>query len=247
MRMNKFCFMFLIFSLLELNLEVQMITEKYPEMKPFVGSNYDSNEHKRLLIVGESHYLPDYSTVHLDPSKWYNGNSSLLDSDEKYWINTAELIEWSTHESFNKKGWSMYRNIHNALKESGLKSKSFSGENEYLFDEVAYMNYFKRPANKGNSIKQIFDPVDQEIAYQVFCDTVKNLKPDLIVIASRYVNQKIEEKEVWKFLKEMNCTYCHTPHPTSAYWNRKLNWKSFEGRTGKEQFIHFLITNRFFK
>lgn len=224
-----------------------MITEKYPEMKPFVGDNYNSNVHKKLLIVGESNYLPDYSTVHLDASRWYNGNSSLLDSDEKYWIDTAKLIEESTDKFFNKNGWSMYRNIHNALKESGLNSKSKSGRNEFIFSEVAYMNYFKRPANQGNSIKEIFEPIDQEIAYQVFCDKVKELNPDLIIIASRYVNQKVEEKAIWEFLDKMNCKYCHTPHPTSAYWNTRLNWKSFEGRTGKEQFIHFLVSNGFFR
>jgi len=224
-----------------------MITEQYPEMKSFVGRNYVSNGHKKLLIVGESHYLPDYSTVHLDASKWYCGDSSLLDSDEKYWINTARLIEWSTHEFFIKDGWAMFHQIHNVLKESGLKSKSLSGHNEFIFDEVAYMNYFKRPANKGNSLKEIFNPVDQEIAYQVFCDTVIKLKPDLLIIASRFVNEKVEEEKVWKFLEKMDCPYCHTPHPTSAWWNRHLNWKSFEGRTGKEQFIHFLVTHNFLR
>ena len=39
---------------------------KYPRIIPYVGSKY---EEKRLLLILESHYLPDGSTIHLDPKK----------------------------------------------------------------------------------------------------------------------------------------------------------------------------------
>ena len=33
---------------------------------PFVGDDYDSPKHKKLLLIGESHYMPAGSTVHHD-------------------------------------------------------------------------------------------------------------------------------------------------------------------------------------
>ncbi len=33
-------------------------------MTPFVGENYESSKHKKLLLIGESHYMPEGSIVH---------------------------------------------------------------------------------------------------------------------------------------------------------------------------------------
>ena len=49
--------------------------QNYPEMLPFIGTNYDSHE-KKLLIIGESHYLPKDTLV--DVMKWYEMDSSML-------------------------------------------------------------------------------------------------------------------------------------------------------------------------
>ena len=39
-------------------------------MLPFVGDDYDSPKYKKLLLVGESHYVPEGSTVHHDANAW---------------------------------------------------------------------------------------------------------------------------------------------------------------------------------
>jgi hypothetical protein len=109
---------------------------KYIEIYPFIGKNYKSLSHKQLVIIGESHYLPDYSTAHLDAEKWYNGTSEHLDSTELSWFNTSNLIEWATESGFKEKGFSMYRQINSALKESGLKAETQVGGNDFYFNEI---------------------------------------------------------------------------------------------------------------
>lgn len=64
----------------------------HPYMIPFVGEDYDSPKHKKLLLIGESHYLPKGSTVHYDANAWYNRTPSLSKDEEDY-CNTAILAE----------------------------------------------------------------------------------------------------------------------------------------------------------
>ena len=44
---------------------------RFPCMHPWIGSRYQDKRHKRLLVIGESHYLPPDSTIHHDPDRWY--------------------------------------------------------------------------------------------------------------------------------------------------------------------------------
>jgi hypothetical protein len=52
--------------------------KKYPQMLPWVGSEYDLT---KILIIGESSYLCEKSSIHKDPKGWYS--SSLNELDEK--------------------------------------------------------------------------------------------------------------------------------------------------------------------
>lgn len=68
-------------------------------MMPYIGADYISALHSKLLILGESFYLPKESTIHLDPVAWYSSNQGLLAitenecEDEVKWINCRELLE----------------------------------------------------------------------------------------------------------------------------------------------------------
>jgi hypothetical protein len=50
-------------------------------MIPFVGDDYESSKHKKLLLIDESHYMPEGSTVHHDVNSWYG--APVLSSDEQ--------------------------------------------------------------------------------------------------------------------------------------------------------------------
>lgn len=62
-------------------------------MKPFVGRNYESALHKKLLQVGESHYLLAGSIVQRDVDGWYSSPPTFIEA-EKGWRNTRGTREW---------------------------------------------------------------------------------------------------------------------------------------------------------
>ena len=75
--------------------------QKHPYMKPFIGERFDSELHKKLLIVGESHYLPATSTVHLNIDDWYAGNCDVSD-EEKEWCNTRNSRKYGYGKIFQQ-------------------------------------------------------------------------------------------------------------------------------------------------
>ena len=55
----------------------------------WIGSRYRDARHKRLLVIGESHYLPPDSTIHRDPGRWYRSRQEELSGEEVRWASTA--------------------------------------------------------------------------------------------------------------------------------------------------------------
>jgi hypothetical protein len=52
----------------KLNIQLKKIEHfvKYPSMIPYSGQDYELDLHKKLLLIGESNYLPEESEIHLD-------------------------------------------------------------------------------------------------------------------------------------------------------------------------------------
>ena len=118
---------------------------KYPRIIPYVGSKY---EEKRLLLILESHYLPDGSTIHLDPKKWYESDESLLNEEEKSWIHTEDIMKTHPHDlTLNHKA---IRKVFCAIRDTKLFSDL---DKEDPFPYFALMNYFVRPAKCGQGMK----------------------------------------------------------------------------------------------
>ncbi len=67
---------------------------RYPQMMPFVGKEYEAGG---ILLLLESHYLPERSRVHLDADHWYSGNSDSLSEEEKIWIHTRNITNDKLH------------------------------------------------------------------------------------------------------------------------------------------------------
>ena len=63
--------------------------QRFPCMRPWIGSRYRDERHKRLLVIGESHYLPSDSTIHRDPGRWYRSRQEDLSGEEVRWASTA--------------------------------------------------------------------------------------------------------------------------------------------------------------
>ena len=128
----------------------------------WIGSRYIATaSHKRLLVIGESHYSPEYSTMHHDSARWYRSRQDDLCEEEIRWASTAgNIVErWF-------RGHTIYREIRNAiartLHEGGVTLDGFP------LNHVAYCNYFLRPAPQvGGSMKGNEDRQDVAVAEQV--------------------------------------------------------------------------------
>ena len=89
--------------------------EKYPMMKPWVGSNYLSDKHKKLLVLGESHYLPKESIKSHDVDAWYSGSEDSLDAEEKRWIRTRQIIKKIVDNNYCNSAHGIFRNTAKAV------------------------------------------------------------------------------------------------------------------------------------
>jgi hypothetical protein len=181
-----------------------------------------------LLVLGESHYLPKLSTIHLNPRDWYSATECQLTDKERDWISTAKIIAESKKKGFRIKAHWIYKNIAREVSAAG------GGENDFIeaIEDVAFYNYFQRPAIYGASLR--VDPRDREVAEQVFHWVVSELKPELLIFTSRKAGW-----ECAQFLRECDIPSRNTPHPTCRWWNKAS--RAYGGVTGRTFFRDFLI------
>ena len=215
----------------------------HPYMLPFVGDDYDSPKHKKLLLVGESHYMPEGSTVHHDVNAWYNGNP-VLTEEEQDWCNTRGTREWKS----GRFGKEIDRCLNLVLS---------TGENGW--QQVASYNYFLRPADNRQSIEDLWKSyggkdIDREYAIKNFIRVLEILKPDLIVFLSSKVCACAEGEDfpkyfggnLWDWTKSHGIEdYIYTMHPSSPHWNKPMPAKygKADGLTSCEFFCKWLKEN----
>lgn len=209
------------------------IYQRYPSLLPFIGEKYQDSELPRILLLGESHYLPKINSgTHLEAEKWYQSSQEDLyiinkdgekESTELKWMNTRGIINKNKDKTyFRKKGHAIFRNINKALHE-----KYSFPRLENHFSHTAYMNAYLRPAEKlGKSIKS--QPLDIEHSLTTIKQILEIIQPEKVIFVSSKSYDKIGKK-----LKLKNAY--RIPHPASPWWHRK----SSKG-TGKEQFFRAL-------
>lgn len=212
----------------------------HPEMMPFVGFEYDKMQ-KKILLVGESHYLNQIS--HEDGEKpsfdfsnefseinWYEMNFDTIKSNypksglaqQKSYVYTRNVV-CSFLAGYPGVGYGIFHTpltaIHDVL-------------NKNDFNEFAFMNYFQKPAYKfGESIKKYIDDNDKKIAFDTLVGVVKSITPTKIIILSSTVRDRLNEllPESERFIEGVPVYY--TCHPTCAWWRRN------DGKHGKKAFI----------
>ena len=115
------------------------IFERFPELIPAVGCNYwrEDGAHKKMLMIGESNYFPDYSeeeSVFKDAEKWYYANTDKLIPQEM----KSAVKNWKGYVTFNK----VYKIMGEVLRERQIPYQEG-------LNEAAFYNYFLRPALNG--------------------------------------------------------------------------------------------------
>ena len=214
----------------------------HPYMLPFVGDDYDSPKHKKLLLIGESHYMPSGSTVHHDVNTWYNGTPKLSD-DERDWCNTRGTREGKS----GRFGKEIDRCLNLVLP---------SGGNGW--HQVAFLNYFLRPADDRESIADLWNShggknEDCEQAIRNFIKVLEILKPDLFVFLSSTVCKQAEGFDypkyfggnLWDWTKSHGIVdYIYTNHPSSPHWNMTMPGYTKSGNlTSRDFFCAWLKQN----
>jgi hypothetical protein len=196
------------------------IYQRYPLLKPFVGSDYGRNG-PRILLIAESHYLPPESTVHRDPESWYMGHEGMLTQKEQKWARTRIILN-KPYRGWKERGHAIYRHLESAMVKAGLPV------NDSVFRQVAFMNAFQRPAKNGDSIKHT--KKDVEVAVETINQVIEALQPEHIVFVSTEAR-----KTVGKLLSQSSAGF---HHPACPWWNRKQ-----DGMSSKQRFIDHISSH----
>lgn len=185
--------------------------QSFPSMLPYVGGDYESTDHVKLLLIGESFYFPKESTIHLDAGRWYSESESALalNAAEVEFFGCRGLVEcpWKAD------GHEMYREINRCLDTLGLHYS------ERAISHVAYMNAYFRPASKhGESFKHGCTPLDRTKSWEITEQVLSAIQPDLVVYVSKYAWDNVGRHLATR-LKGPEFRF--TSHPAGQfYWNR---------------------------
>jgi hypothetical protein len=193
---------------------------RYPMMRPHVGRHFSDGDKPSILLVGESHYLPNGSTRHTDPATWYSGSSADLSNVEVEWISTARIIELASKEKFKNKAHSIWKNSFGTINANGPRYSDFTR----VADDVAFYNFFLRPALQGQSLR--VSPEDAQFANAAFARWCEELKPTSIVFLSMLAYRCLSSTGV------PPSSVAVVPHPASQWWNRSA--KKYGGKTGRQ-------------
>ena len=196
--------------------------QSFPAMLPFVGQGYVSENRPKLLIIGESFYLPDYSTLQKNACEWYSANQDLLTKDEVEWIDCRGLLECD----WKSGGQRMYAEISRCLGEIDLPSIDRPVSN------ICYANTFMRPATDGESFKHCCEERDVVVSIATLTRVIAALTPDLVIFASKYAWDVVG----WSLAKQIpGITFDFVCHPIDP---RHWNVTSYEH--GRKKFITLL-------
>lgn len=197
----------------------------YPNLLPWVGAGYRRAELK-ILLLGESHYLPQGVTYHHDAHAWYSG-LEIPSAEDLKWMTTRSIIRNGLKREWKGPSKTIYRNLSTALKMVGFAPDAAP------FENLAYMNFFQRPAEKtGDSIK--VKEIDRQVSAATVAHVVSCLRPNLVVFCSSLAWRACNEERLLPRLKSNGCVVGTTPHPASAWWNRQSLTRG--GKSGRQVF-----------
>ena len=207
-----------------MNFDVNDFRMRYPEMSPYIGNQYRlAQEHNcALFVIGESHYLPDDSTVHKDCAVWYTSDHTKLNQEERCWINTCDIICDQLQENFPNKAHWIWKFGYQKINQWGPKFDDY----RMLFSYTVFFNFYLRPANQGNTFKELCTPHDNVVANANFQYMVEQYQPNGIVFLSRLAFESCGAKNA------LSVPVAGAPHPTCRWWNRKC--AKYGGRFGRD-------------
>jgi len=196
-------------------------------MQPWIGSRYRDERHKRLLVIGESHYLPPESTIHHHPDRWYRSSQADLSDEEIRWASTTGNITGR---------WTRAHRIYRAIQDEIARILTERGvtPDPFALNHVAYCNYFLRPAPtaggsmQGNECKQDLDAAEKVLRW-----FIQNHCPELAIVTSSFAGSRAANS-----LEERGIPHVSTPQPHTRWWNTPA--RSYGNLRGRDVFANFL-------
>jgi len=109
--------------------------------------------------------------------------------------------------------------------------------NTYEYEDVAFYNYFLRPAldnGKDKGFKKVYKDIDGEVAFAAFCGILEAIKPDIVIFASRFAWDKMQYFKKKTNKEFENVVIEKVSHPSSPCWNKN------NGVYGRQKFKNLL-------
>ena len=232
----------------------------HPEMLPFVGKNY-CNKKKRVLLVGESHYLThtnerdisaDYVALNwYETPLFFNDTNNVFCKDFRNYTTRGVLRSFVESEK-DGSGWIMFSNPIRAYYNEDYI-------NHHHIHDFAFVNFYQRPAFEfGKSInttteerKLNLEEQDHRVACETLNAVIDVILPDIVIFLSRKAYGNFICKKTVDIYRGPHPTYCwwklktknktvdiyRVPHPTCCWWNRKTK----NNTKGKDTFKQILI------
>jgi hypothetical protein len=185
------------------------------ELGPYRGTQSHSSE---LLILTESFYIEGRGGE-IDASEWYSKGTSLLNDEERTYVNYQEIfrINKLPDGRWKSRGCAIYRNLESALLDAGFPPI------HNMLNHCTLANCFLRPALNGDSLQ--IQAVDCEFAKDYLIELVGQLKPKVIICASSKSYNRVVRHI------QFDCKVINTSHPACVWWNRD------GGAYGRKKFV----------
>lgn len=197
-------------------------------MRPYVGDNFHDANTPSLLLVGESHYLPEGSSQHLSAERWYAGSSDTLSPEEIGWISTKVVLKEFRSEGTSNAAFSIWSNAFREINRYGPRYSDY----KRVADDIAFYNFFLRPGLEGKSLA--VSAQDVEFANEAFRAHHQALKPTAIVFLSSLAHNHFHPSE------PLSVPVIATPHPGCAWWNRVA--QKYGNKKGRDILADFIKT-----
>ena len=186
----------------------------HQEVQFFKGNKYSSNEGKKILFLGKSHYLPPrYDNSIKKKSEWYQNDANYfgINSNHLDYLNSEKIINEEVIDKcrnkqcckLNKKH-EIYQHIARACEEANLFSN-----NQCLYEilgNIAFSNYFLRPAKAEKSLINI-SKEDKRYAYEYLLHLDNSLTPDYIIPLYEKIVTSFDEIKTGGFYQYNSADY----------------------------------------
>lgn len=215
--------------------------KRHYECLPFIGEQYESS---RLLLIGESHYVPKAGVQFVDREDFYDISfDDLPDGEYKGWIHTRSVFEWRVYHGGDLNVF--FRNP--AAEIAKIMHHTDRVSNDCIREamhQYAFMNYFKRPSyKKGRTIERLTEQ-DYQCAYDTSCHIIDVLQPTHMIFLSKKAFYAFCDSDQEGKIRS-NYSIKSVSHPSSHWWNRRRK----DGGCAREDFYgfvsHWFLQNTF--